>query len=777
MSRLRLIAALFIVVLSSNLPINVTSLAQSDTSGEILYQDSFDDNSGFWWTEADTWYDVSIENGKLLFDVNNYPQDTSLRYFNSVGSMSPTPTLNLTDPYQYSLEITATANNPNRTSLYFLFDVQPNNSSYKLWSLTGDMDGYWNLQDSVTALRGGEADYWENPVYLFDGNTHVVTVEVTQTEYRIFVDGLRVAAVASRSAINGSVGMGVAAYGDGNHALLSVDNFVVRQLEASAPANTVELGVANTTAPISADNFDAGTNWTHPEMMTVQNGVLRSELIGEAYTFTVRASPENNYVTAPFQAEFDFRYQQTRAGNGEPLIRMNFNQSQVSNLFGTIHNQSYLIFTPSYWLWGHGGDLNVINEQYLYRQPNPMFDGEQHRVAIQLQEVSEALAVNLIVDGEVVASKTWDVIFMETYSAYQPMFQEIDGVLHFAFGLAPNNNGVAPSGIFEIDNWALYPLGGAQLATGAGLGSADTILTTDIHRLSIQTPAGWVVGSKGDVTDIYKSNPQVYNLTISNSVAGVQRGGGNQVGITIYDPVHVMESTRIEDTRNESLSDVLAAFTARNTGVVNSTLPNQRAIALYQQGSQWWVALRASDDSITIAQVEFNNATPSAEMQETVWNILETLDYQTPTRTLAPAAQAVANVMEATFSGNTALIAANVCTADAAAMLLFMGGFSALADALASGEDDSRPYAPATPTTDQYLFDDSGMYYEIIRQTNEIALVRVMGNAIFRYADGTVLVDPQDTAAGPPLSRAGMNVYRVQNFGGQWIVCGGAFTF
>jgi hypothetical protein len=190
--------------------------------------------------------------------------------------------------------------------------------------------------------------------------------------------------------------------------------------------------------------------------------------------------------------------------------------------------------------------------------------------------------------------------------------------------------------------------------------------------------------------------------------------------------------------------------------------------ARYERDTNSWYAVRNSDETITLVNAKVGVASERPIMQDTIDSILQSIDYRVPSQTLTGPQRAVDTMIDAIYSDNDALVYISMCPADAAALLLFLGSFDAMTDALAGGSN--TPYT--APPTESYTADRSGLYYETIYEKDGRAVVRLMGNVRLVYTDGTEVIRPMDTAVGPFLSRIGTNAYGVSASGGNsWQVC------
>lgn len=322
-----------------------------------------------------------------------------------------------------------------------------------------------------------------------------------------------------------------------------------------------------------------------------------------------------------------------------------------------------------------------------------------------------------------------------------------------------------------------------QLTNEAASGSDETDLVSFVSvipRLSLQTPRGWYQVTRNQPNLSRFNNEDVYNIEIFNNPEGSARSAGN-LRIQIYDPVQVMETAGLFDSREAELEDALNAFlspSARSRGQLESiSLSDNREALRFTLNRTRWYALRSSDESITLAEIDFGRQDDIADSGALVESIISTLDYPTPPQN-TPQGNAVNNMIEALFSDNPDSVLLNICAEDAAATLLFIAGVDAFTDiwsglppsANSSTTLSSRQAQSAT-------VDTSGLYYDVVSESEDAVSVRLMGNLRLVAPDGTAEIRPMETSVGPAFSRFGQNTYRVQEQDGFWVVCGGTIGF
>ncbi|MEO8608246.1 MAG: hypothetical protein ABI690_10210 [Chloroflexota bacterium] len=765
-------------------------LAQSDSN--ILYQDSFDDNKGSWWIEtaSDQSYSSQIENGKLAIKMRN-AQTT--RIISGAGEINWGNALKLTNDYELTVDFQAQSENPNHANIVVALDVQNNYDAFKFW-LLGDAD--WNFGDSVSGAF--ENDYGENAagIALFDDQPHTLTMRVTKAGFSIQIDGQDYGKADLRGVIGGTIGFGLSTSSD---AQVTFDNLVITSLASSSTdagytaAGNVDVLAADTANPIFADDFSStkqgwilNKDGIYGGTTQIADGVLRANVIGGDFYQYVNTSGPKGYLKKPFQMEFDFRLAKTDKPDGVHHLELDFNKKRMKTQNGGANEFVGILLTDQgYWTWAGAGDVGITAPGNIpYFQTTNIWDGEWHHLAFNIQVSGVGMAVNIYADDQLIGTDVWDYSLISGYAEFEKLFQEIDGGWNIDVGTMPKNDtGIGPTATFEIDNVGLYPLAAPQIVEGTGLGAATEKLDTGISRLKLLVPQGWVLAPKADPSDEQKNNEQAYNLTIFNTAAGVSAGNANQLGISIVDPVQIMENTRILDSRIMSLDTVLGTYLSpadpAKISAEETTLPDGREALLYKSSdTKSWYAFRSNDESVVLANVEIGKADDHDKLFPTVLNILQTVDYPTPARVLSGQTQAVANLVNAVYSDDETLINLSICPADAATMMLFLGTFDAMTDALAG--DAKTPNLPAqpTPTTTKFTLDSSGLYYDIISTKDDVAFVRLMGNAHLIFEDGTEIISPMKSAVGPILSRYGDNAYRVQRVSGDdWQVCGGMVGF
>lgn len=206
---------------------------------EVIYQDSFEDNEGNWSQSTDTYSSKTITEGKFVLNIA-MPPDNSYPTLDAIlGSADPSTQIQLTEPYEYSFDFTASYTGTG-ASLIVFFDAQTEVLASKRLSLGSD--NLWILNGLSTGILHGSFD---TPI--FDGQLHTIKVSVTRRTYDIFLDGQPLLSTLASESIGGSVGFGVLIFGsDDTTASIEVDNVSIRAIveETSVAAGNIDELIA-----------------------------------------------------------------------------------------------------------------------------------------------------------------------------------------------------------------------------------------------------------------------------------------------------------------------------------------------------------------------------------------------------------------------------------------------------------------------------------------------------------------------------------------------------
>ncbi|MEM7131259.1 MAG: hypothetical protein AAF702_33390 [Chloroflexota bacterium] len=393
-----------------------------------------------------------------------------------------------------------------------------------------------------------------------------------------------------------------------------------------------------------------------------------------------------------------------------------------------------------------------------------LLDGDRHSMRWEVTKKAGQTFHTLIVDDIEVASLQRDV--------------DLFGSPVFGFGHNRHKEEDRTASV-RVDRFTVTA-SGANLKPGTGIGPFTEQLTLENERFTMKHPADWIMSSQAEQTS-QASNGAVNNVEMFNSTHGFI-GASNEMALTIYEPVYVMEETGIIDTTKAELADVLYPFVkAALKETVRSERPKLgifetiivcdklllRTTVQMANSSMTWVASRNSDETVTITKIQLPK-TQVEELMLTPLGMISTLDYIAPpytVRELDGPAIAAKEFMISMARGNFDDAIDMICTPERL--------FFSIADFFLS--DAFNTSVITNLALEGYKLDDSYRYYETVwigkdDDGDESAFVRVSGHVVHIHPDGAEKIVAQSRA--PIFGRS--TIIRVEKENDVWRVCQGA---
>ncbi|MFC1960427.1 hypothetical protein ACFLYO_06925 [Chloroflexota bacterium] len=196
--------------------------------GEILYTETFDDNSAYW--ETDSFDEIVSELRDGVYVIEYSPSEVAYTWIVAPGFGNPSAAPVFTPPYEVQMEV---SNMFSRTEQYWLTIVFNAQANYEGWQEIGVYhDGVWVLWSTA---REEYVDYgYVEPIDLLDGDTHTLTLRVLTDGLEFLIDD---ELIGEYSGVldwdSGTVGFGVAGHPDDTDKIFieaHFDNIVVREI-------------------------------------------------------------------------------------------------------------------------------------------------------------------------------------------------------------------------------------------------------------------------------------------------------------------------------------------------------------------------------------------------------------------------------------------------------------------------------------------------------------------------------------------------------------------
>lgn len=769
----------------------------------VLYSENFDAPTPDWPDMQDTYSsgDISgtLVDGRYQMNWKESIDDAS-GVFLSVLELNPDTAPFFDQPFEYEVEVSnAQLGNENSKGICFslYFDLESDFSSWRnakfctngsdfqavhfqhfvredktIWVLSSSTD---NLPD----IRDADISH---------GQTRRLGIRVERDRYTFLIDGVPTQSIPSNGPISGTIGFGL----QGNYEntvenlYVEIDNIVVRQLEPGPAVDLQTLSDENYGETLYEEDFSgSGVNWVENHHDGEQNGVRDG-----AYVFSYVASNQNGYirqvdpanssVVSAFNRPYEFRLKISNVQTNAPKwgVSVAGNVRDIPTQLGNA--QGFLIYT----VWSDNsysftGGIEGFDFERTGLLPSgvTIADGGTHTIGIQLDKTSAGLVARLVIDNVIAAEQ--GKFGTLTPDSLQPLVDEIYGTVFFQTRVYPDFNS-NPQWDFsaQVESLQVQELVPLQVKDGAGLGPLKQTFNLETGRLSFLYPAGWNFRYREPITDAYASNDNIFNIQLSNAPQEFT-GSANELQITIYEPVFIMEQTGIIDTRVTELEDVLKAFAQKEGENINEVatlrLRDKDAIIAYsafELGDEAWIAFRASDQTVDIVRATMTTG-QGDNLLPTAIAIVKTVDYPAPSQSEGEAQKNLREFLRIANEANiSSAINSYMCSSEA--LLLQLGGlfFGSMGDSGNLGFHPIQDFGVG-----DYKINDVGRYFEIVEESSTQSKIRVSGNLIVNYAGGSSQVVPQNSFYKVDFlnSLLSAELYRMQVENGRWLVCSGGF--
>lgn len=730
-------------------------------------------------------YQVSLTD--TVPDSNDYVQGEGFLDV-SFDDYSEAPYLDA--PYLY--EIAALPMEPfvdGRACVRLLFDVQPALNSYEVFSYCNDAgSSHWINQGRVLFGEYEQNDGEVNNLALapqqgrFD-RAHTFGVRRTTSGAEFLIDGRTLWSVGMNNHLGGTVGFGIqeADFQDGETVTLRVSDITIAPLEAPQLTSSESYTEAELVTmredgnTILIETFDERPSWATGA--AVRGGVMSFDISatgqGSASTFNLGI-----VVDEPFEIEYELQIEPVE-GNGRFFFNTIFNRRefQLPGILTSSTETASLQFLLRGQEWGYDLVTSAMAstiDYYPLSSGVNIEDGQLHRYLWRITQLGGTggnITVTLLIDGEQAA----EYVVAQTVinDAFLPFVTEINGEVRLRVGV----EGTAHvRGI--LDNLIIRRYQPGALAAGTGLGEADQVYSSEISRLQLRYPEGWVETPRPSALDPEAGYLESHIITMTNTSQGVT-GAANEIGFSIYDPVAVTIYTRIADvaaapleTTLEALVDALNEVDVWSALIVETTEINGREVVLaqgrFEQVDVTYAIFRSSDGRATAMAFVMSSGQYETFLP-TIQNIIASADYPAPSQSYDVAETAIRNFLTYAYLGQFDDAVNSMCLPDliviqAAGLLL---------------EDTDAGFDPLFNVDDlNFTVDLSGLYLESLDPLSDgRAQVRIGGVVTRLFSDGEIQVIPHQLYFTPIYQPFfGLDVMAAMN-DGNWSRCTGAFGF
>lgn len=754
-------------------------------SGPALYRQDFDGAAEEWTRDGQFGKEIKLDKGALLFTLSgkgsyNIPKDAANK---------PAPDLRGT--YAISFDATVEeASGKVQHCISIVINYRPDPLALQTVQYCDPRDDY-NVVTLQTAAAGRVLDTQQELVrssaeqaHFTDGRTIRVRLEVTPARYTLIVDGREVYRFAGSGGGIGGFGLGagrnLAARGQAAYTMQArFDNLEIRQLP-DAPA--AEAG-----AQLFRDDFSGNTiGWPQTDKYArrIESGSYLFDLNipDGARDFNLLVTPDLERaprIEQPHEVAYEVTVEE---GGPSATVAIAANLHRLDIYGAPLSNLFFAASAEGYWLFVGGPDGLALRRFGLMPADVDIGDGKPHTIAMRVEPGATSLDFMLLVDGQV-AGRVGD--FSIAVGSAQSSFEQISGT----FGLGLTVGSDASRVRARFDNLTVRALGagsGSDLPDGSGLGPLSERFEHPAGRLSLRHPAGWRVQPPEPAADRPSKNERIYNLFLSNSADG-GTVGANRLALRVFDPALVMERGRIGDSRRATLGEALDMYAAaalpagmraaQATPLMLAGREASQTIAAGGGRELLLIALRNADKTVSIVQAEYTEGQRDA-LAPTALAIAKTVEHAAPTGE----PQAITRALR------SYLYPANMLKFDQAvnqlcaneALLIQLGGMM-LSEQLGEGYDLLRDL-----DTGEASIDDSGRFYDVVKQEGDEALVRVMGSIVLKNAKGTTVLPAtsyfdtlfDESLLTRPLGAIyqtsfGSELYRLQRVNGVWQPCSG----
>lgn len=753
-------------------------------SGKVLYREDFDGPAEDWSRDPQFGKEIKLDKGGLLFTISGRGS------YNAPADAAGQPTPLLSGSYAIGFDATVEqVTGDVQHCILIVLHFQPDPLSYQIVQYCDPRDDYnvvtlqtyatgrvLNTQQELVRSTAKEANFT-------DGRTLRVLLEVRPTQYTLFVDGREVYRFAGSGGIGG-FGLGVsrnlAARNQVAYTMQTrFDNLEIRQLPEAPLAEAGEV--------LFRDEFSSNTiGWpqTTKYARRIEGGSYLFDLNvpNNARDFNLLVTPDLKrapLIEQPHEVSYEVTVEE---GGESATVAIAANLSRLDSYGAPLSNLFFAASAEGYWLFVGGPDGMALRRFGLLPKGINIGDGKPHTIAMRVEPGATSLSFVLLVDGQV-AGRVGD--FTISMDSARPSFEQISGT----FGLGLTVSSDATRARARFDNLTVRSLGvgsGSDLPVGTGLGPLSESFKHPAGRLSLRHPAGWRIQPPEPAAERLSRNERVYNLFMSNSADG-GTVGANRLALRVFDPALVMEQGRIGDSRRTTVAEALGTFAATTLPEGMQTaqarplaLPGREAAQTVATGGGrelLLIALRNADKTVSIVQAEYAEGQRD-DLAPTVLAIAKTVEHAAP----KGEPQAITRPLRSfLYSANLFQFdqAVNqMCTNEA---LLFQLGGMMVSEQLGEGYDLLRDFDTGGAT-----IDDSGRFYEVIKQEGDEALVRVMGSITLKNAKGTTVLPAtayfdrlfDESLLTQPLGAIyqttfGSEVYRLQRVNGVWLLCSG----
>lgn len=785
---------------STVLPTEEISQLNTD---KILLSENFD-------TQPSAWEDVespSAEgtlsrkyiNGRIQMRWDENIDDAGFRStsaFKLYGEDAPI----YTEPYEFELDISNAQNeiaNSKGICFSLLFDILPDFSSWRRVEFcTNGTDfhavhfsHYMDKDDTIHVLSSSTDNLPDiRDADISHGQTRRLGIRVEPDRYTFLIDGVPTQSIPSDGPIGGTIGFGLQGYYENTveNLYAEIDNIVVRQIE---PAQTVALQTLsdeNYAETLYEEDFSgSNVDWVENYHEEEPNGIRDG-----AYVFSYVASNQNGYIrrvepekgvvpnlTEPYEFSIEISDIKTDAPVWGVSVGGNVRNDISTWLGNTTGYLQYTLWSDNSYEFTGGIDGFDFNRSGLISKGASIADGGKHTIGIQLDNTSVGLVARLVLDGVVVAEQSkFGTLNPESL---QPLVDEINGSVFFQTRVYPDfDNNPQWNFSARVESAQVRSIVPPKVSEGIGLGPLTQTFSLETGRLTFMYPDGWNLRYREPITDAYASNDNIFNIQLSNTSQGFS-GSENELQVTIYEPVFVMEQTGMVDTRIAGLEEVLKAFAQQDGQSLDTVTSLQLgdkdaviAYSQYDQGDEAWIAFRASDQAVDIVRVSMPTG-QSDELLPTAIAMAKTIDYPTPSQEEGEAQQNLRDFLRIANEADVST-AVNSYMCSSEALLLQLGGlfFGSMGDSGNLGFNPIQDFG-----TGDYTIDDAGRYFEIVEESSAQSKIRVSGNLVVKYSDGSSQVVPQNSFYKVDFlnSLLSAELYRMEVENGRWVVCSGGF--
>lgn len=787
--------------ISTDLP---TEEAAQLVADNVLLSENFDAKPKAWVDEENPFSDGTMSRSYIDGRINmkwielaDDPGSVFTSAFRFYGEDTPI----FKDPYEFELEVSnAQKDVADSKGICFAlyFDVLPDFSSWRravfctngsdfqavhfahyaqvdqtVWTLSSSTD---NLPD----IRDADISH---------GQALRLGIRVEQDRYTFLIDGQPTQSIPSDGPINGTVGFGLEGFYSNapENLTVDIDNIIVRKLDSTDTITTQTLSSENYGEILYSEDFETDNLlWKENYHKNDQNGIsdgayIFSYLASNQKGFIRRVEPEKGVVpnlTDPYEFNIEISDVETDA----PVwgVGVGGNVIDIPTMLGNVQGSLiYTVWSDNSYTLKVGTDSALDFEREGLLPPGiTIADGDKHTIGIQLDNTSIGLVARLIVDGKIAAEQSRFGTLAP--DSLQPLVDEINGSVFFQTQAFPDyNNNPQWNFSARVESVQIRRIVPPSVEAGTGLGPLTEEFTLETGRLTFRYPKDWNFRYREPLTDTLSDNDNIFNIQLSNTPQGFT-GRENELQVTVYEPVFIMEQTGIIDTRSANLEDILKAFAQKDGQRIDTFTPlrlgGKEAFIAYSSSSKndnAWMVFRASDQAVDIVMATMPTGQDS-DLLPTAIAIAKTVDYPTPSQDEGEAQQNLRDFLRIANEANiSTAVNSYMCTSDALLLQLGALAFGSLRDTGNLGFNPIQDFGVG-----DYKIDDMGRYFEIVEESSTQTKIRVSGNLNVNYADGSSQIVPQNSFYKVDFlnSLLSAQLYRMELENGRWVVCSGGFS-